>query len=127
MRRTEFIERSSEHYDAAIRLRPKSVVFLNESGRLLLNIGRNGEALNRLERAVELDPTFTEPYIALAMIAERSAATARSRGDVAVSLRNLVAAVDFYDRALEVQPDLEPAQKGRERVRQAVSSLESPD
>jgi tetratricopeptide (TPR) repeat protein len=127
VRRTEFIERSSEHYDAAIRLRPKSVVFLNESGRLLLNIGRNGEALNRLERAVELDPTFTEPYIALAMIAERSAATARSRGDVAVSLRNLVAAVDFYDRALEVQPDLEPAQKGRERVRQAVSSLESPD
>jgi len=127
VRKTEFVERSSEHYDAAIRLRPKSVVFLNESGRLLLNMGRTGEALNRLERAVELDPTFTEPYIALAMIAERSAATARSRGDATVSLRHLVAAADIYERALEVQPDLEPAQKGRERVRRAVSSLESPD
>jgi hypothetical protein len=126
-RRTEFIERSSEHYDAAIRLRPKSVVFLNESGRLLLNMGRDDEARRRLERAVELDPTFTEPYIALAAMAERSAAAARAGGDEAASIRRLETAAELYERALDVQPDLEPAQIGRERVRRAVSSLENPD
>jgi tetratricopeptide (TPR) repeat protein len=124
-RKTELLEQSGEHYDAAIRLRPKSVVFLNESGRLLLNMGRTNEARNRLECAVELDPLFTEPYIALAAIAERSAAAARSRGDAAALLHRLEEAADIYERALEVQPDLEPAQKGRERVRRAISSQKS--
>jgi len=124
-RKTELLKRSGEHYDAAIRLRPKSVVFLNESGRLLLNMGRTSEARNRLERAVDLDPSFTEPYIALAAIAERSAVTARSQGDASSSLRRLEEAADIYERALEVEPDLEPAQKGRERVRRAISSLKS--
>jgi tetratricopeptide (TPR) repeat protein len=126
-RKTELLERSNEHYDAAVRLRPGSVVFLNESGRLLLNLGRTSEAINRLERAVDLDPSFTEPYIALATIAERSADAAMLRGDATASLLRLEAAAKFYERALEVQPDLEPAQKGRERARLAISSLEGPD
>jgi len=125
-RQAEVLERSSEHYDAAIRLRPRSVIFLNESGRLLLNVGQTTEAIDRLERAMDLDPLFTEPYIALATIAERSAAAAMSRGDATASRRSLEAAADIYDRALEVQPDLETAKQGRARVRQAISSLESP-
>ena len=124
-RKTELLEISGEHYDAAIRLRPKSVVFLNESGRLLLNMGRTSEARNRLERALDLDPSFTEPYIALAAIAEQSAAAARSAGDAAAALSRLEAAADIYERALEVQPDLEPAQQGLDRVRRAISSVES--
>jgi hypothetical protein len=123
----ELLSLAGEHYEAAVRLRPRSVVFLNESGRLLLNMGHHAEARNRLELAVELDPLFTEPRIALAAIAEASAAAARSRGDAAASIRRLEEARDIYERALEVQPDLEPAQKGRDRVRRLISSQKSPD
>jgi tetratricopeptide (TPR) repeat protein len=90
-------------------------------------MGRTNEARNRLEHAIDLDPSFTEPYIALAATAERSAAAARSRGDAAAALRRLEEAADIYERALEVQPNLEPAQKGRERVLQAISSQKSSD
>jgi tetratricopeptide (TPR) repeat protein len=126
-RKIELLSLAGEHYEAAVRLRPRSVVFLNEFGRLLMNMGHHDEARDLLERAVDLEPTFTEPYIALAAIAEASAAAARSRGDAAASLYRLEEARNIYERALEVQPDLEPAQKGRDRVRRLISSQKNPD
>jgi tetratricopeptide (TPR) repeat protein len=120
-RKTELMQSASEHYAAAVRLRPRSVIFLNESGRLLLNMGRSDEARRRLERAVEIDRTFAEPHIALAALAERSALSARSRGDATESLRFLEQAAAFYERALELKPELEPVRRNLERVRRAIA------
>jgi tetratricopeptide (TPR) repeat protein len=125
--RYELLERSSEHYAAAVRLRPNAVVFRNELGRVLLNAGRYDEAGRQLELAVDLDPTFTEPYIALAALAERRAATARARGDAAESLRRLQEAAAIYERALDVEPELEPARKGLARVRRSSRRPERAD
>jgi tetratricopeptide (TPR) repeat protein len=123
-RKAELLQAASEHYDAALRLRPNSVVFLNESGRISLTMGRSGDARRTLERALELDASFTEPYIALGALRERSAAMARARGDAAESRRLLEKAAGIYERALELQPDLETAQRGRDRVRRAIPSTE---
>jgi hypothetical protein len=121
-RRLELMQRAADEYEAALRLRPTSVVFLNEYGRLLLNMGRYDQALEQLERAVGLDPEYAEPYVALAALWERSAAVSSSRGESERSLEYLERAAAMYERALECSPDHESARQGLDRVRRALAS-----
>jgi Tfp pilus assembly protein PilF len=116
------MQRAADEYEAALRLRPTSVVFLNEYGRLLLNMGRYDQALEQLERAVGLDPEYAEPYVALAALWERSAAVSSSRGESERSLEYLERAAAMYERALECSPDHESARQGLDRVRRALAS-----
>jgi tetratricopeptide (TPR) repeat protein len=76
-RRGRLLERAVAGYRAALGLRPTSVLLLNEYGRLLINMGRRGEARRVLERAIALDPLFTKPAAALAAL-ERVEATDES-------------------------------------------------
>lgn len=67
-RRDQLLERAVASYQAALELRPASVVFLNEYGRLLVNMGRRESARRVLERAIALDPLFPDPASALAVL-----------------------------------------------------------
>jgi hypothetical protein len=122
-RRAVLMQRASEEYGAALLLRPTSVVLLNERGRLLLNMGHADEAFAELQRAVDLDPEYAEPYVALGALWERSAAVASSRGDRQHSLEYLESAAAMYRRALHCSPDHETAREGLARVRRAVASV----
>jgi tetratricopeptide (TPR) repeat protein len=124
-RKVELLQDAAEHYLAAVRLRPWAVLFLNESGRVLLNLGRYEEARAHLERAVEVEPSFVDARIALAALDERSAAAARARGDAAEAIRLLEEAAQIYERTLELEPELEAARAGRDRVRRAIASARS--
>ena len=77
--RTRLLERAVANYEAALELRPTSVVFLNEFGRLLINMGQGDRARQVLERAVALDPLFSGPASALAALdrIERAGSTPR--------------------------------------------------
>jgi tetratricopeptide (TPR) repeat protein len=67
-RRARMLDRAVAGYRAALALRPRSVVLLNEYGRLLINMGRRAEARRVLERAVALDPSFDDPKAALEIL-----------------------------------------------------------
>jgi O-antigen ligase/Flp pilus assembly protein TadD len=124
-RRLELMQGAADEYEAALRLRPNSVVFLNEHGRLLLNMGRYDRALEQLQRAVGLDPEYAEPYVALGALWERSAAVASSRGEPERSLEHLERAAVMYERALLSDPEGETARQGLIRVQRALVSAHS--
>jgi tetratricopeptide (TPR) repeat protein len=106
--RARLLEAARDNYLAALRLRPTSVVFLNEYGRLLINMGRDKEVREVLERATELDSQYPEPYRGLAVYWERKAAAAMQRGDRAGSARALERALASCELAAVAQSDLEP-------------------
>jgi tetratricopeptide (TPR) repeat protein/O-antigen ligase len=123
--RAELMQRASDEYEAALRLRPTSVVFLNERGRLLLSMGQHDKALLLLERAVDLDPQYAEPYVALGALWERTAAVSSNRGEAGLSLEYLERAATMYGHALQRNPGHESARQGLARVRRAMASVHS--
>jgi len=119
----ELMRRASDEYVAALRLRPSSVVLLNEYGRVLLVMGLDDQAQLHLEHAIGLDPEYPEPYLALGVLWEGRAAAAASDSDARRSMADLERAVAMYDRALLLNPDQESARQGLARVRDRLASV----
>ncbi|HEY2933014.1 MAG TPA: FG-GAP-like repeat-containing protein [Acidobacteriota bacterium] len=92
-------DRALQSYDRAIELdrvqsRPVLLPLMN-SGRLLMNLGRLQESLDRFSHAQELDPQSDQPLIWRSKILERLGKTREAREE--------------YRRALALKPDSEAA------------------
>jgi tetratricopeptide (TPR) repeat protein len=78
----------------ALRVRPDHAALHHQRGRVLARVGRNHEAINENERAVELDPTFTRALIELGKLFQKT----DRNSDAAMRLEQAVAAgADYAD------------------------------
>ncbi len=123
----------------AQRLKPNNLATLVTLGKALINAGRPAEALLPLERAVRLNPRRRFAHynmaIALAQLGRTDEAKRHYELEIEANpsfamahfnLANLLAgegqfaaAAQHYAEAIRIQPDLEQAQRGLQRARQA--------
>ena len=116
-------------YRTALALRPSWVVLLNELGRLLVHAGQTEEGERVLRHAVELDPEYVEPRMALAALAARRAATAAQAGRRGAALRHLERALSEYERVVALDPEVDAAREAAAQVAAELSRRlgETPD
>ena len=85
----EDIETADQEYEIAVQLDPTDGLVRYQYGRVLAEARRLDDATAQLEKAIELEPHFAEPYFVLAGVLER-------RGDASGALARYR---QFLDRA----------------------------
>ncbi len=116
-RAQEFQERALGGYEAALALRPSSVLFINEHAFLLFRMGELEQAEELLESALELDSRYEVTLARLGMLHQQRASDAQQAGDRAEMTRQLEESVAFYERAVLVDPDLVGAVQALDQIR----------
>jgi tetratricopeptide (TPR) repeat protein len=101
-------ERAAAAASEAVRLKPDHVKALNNWGNALRALGRNDEAMDKYDRAIQLDPTYPDPHY------EKGAALA-SQGKHSQ-------AVESYRRFLELA-DQTPGVQTRQAMASAHEAL----
>ena len=100
-------DEAEEHYESALRIGPGFKEALDSLGGLLLAQERYGEALDR--------------YRVLAQIEPENATTHSQIGIALFKIGRAKEALASFDRALSLDPTLEPARNYRERVLKSVT------
>ena len=119
------LDEAMEEFRAELRINPNDAVAEFQVGQILQVQGEAAEALEHLERAVELDGEFPEALLAVAK--ER------------IRLERFDEAIALLERALELHPESEPAHyslmmayrnAGRRddamRIQEALNRLQAP-
>ncbi len=99
--------------EAALERQPEQVELHYHCGRVLQRLGRRQDAINRNERAVQIDPTFTRPLIELARLYQQT----DRRADATTRLEQAIAAGAEYADVYYLLGNLcrEQGQVGRAR------------
>lgn len=102
----------------------------DQQGQRLLEAGRPGEAAQRFEdsqwQGLALYQAGEYAAAAERFAQDRSAAGHFNRGNALARSGELEAALDAYVRALELQPDLEPALKNKALIEELLRQQEQP-
>ncbi|MEM8995857.1 MAG: tetratricopeptide repeat protein [Acidobacteriota bacterium] len=107
---TNHLQKSLEHYTAAMGIDPYYSEYHNERAGVLLRLGRVEEALADVERAIELSPPYPEAWINL--------------GQILNLLGRFDDAASAYSRALDLDPERLLPWLGRAQAREARGLVE---
>ena len=100
-------DEAKEHYESALRTAPNFKEALDSLGGLLLAQERYGEAVERYQTLAKVEPdnAITHSQIGIALF----------------KIGRAEEALASFDRALSLDPTLEPARNYRERVLKSVT------
>src|SRR6476660_1057256 len=77
-----------EYYDKALEIDPKHVGALNNTGKVLDNLGKYNEAIVYYDKALQIDPKYADAL--------------NSKGNVLGKLGKYNEAIEYYDKALQI-------------------------
>ncbi|CAO2834228.1 unnamed protein product [Amaranthus hypochondriacus] len=93
-------------WEAAITLTPEKTVLHEQKAQVLLELGDSWGALKAATRATELDPSWAETWITL--------------GRAQLNFGEPDSAMESFDKALAIKPELAEAQQDREMALKLV-------
>ncbi|XP_021760910.1 tetratricopeptide repeat protein 33-like [Chenopodium quinoa] len=93
-------------WEAAITLMPEKAVLHEQKAQVLLEVGDSWGALKAATRATELDPSWAEAWTTL--------------GRAQLNFGEPDGAIETFDKALALQPELAEAQEDRQTALQLV-------
>ncbi|KMT19649.1 hypothetical protein BVRB_1g010360 [Beta vulgaris subsp. vulgaris] len=93
-------------WEAAITLMPEKAILHEQKAQVLLEVGESWGALKAATRATELDPSWAEAWITL--------------GRAQLNFGEPDSAMESFDKALAIKPELAEAQEDRQTAMQLM-------
>lgn len=83
-------------------LKPQAAITLNNKADALNKLGKYEEAMENIDEALKKDPKIPALFL--------------TKGEILINLNKCNKALKCFDKALEINPDYEPAKKAREEI-----------